>query len=391
MVLASAEAGGAPAGALRILLVVDGFYPSTGGSEMQVRLLARAFTAAGHHVEIVAPQLDTTMATSERLDGIEVTRIAYPHVRIVGALWLCVCFAAWLWRRRNRIDAIHVHMAKNLAAVAGLMRPYMRPTLTIKISGAWEFSGGILDPKLRDKPLYRLYNAGVRRADTMQCISAYTRQRLADTGYPPERLRLIANAVDLARFAPAEQPQPRAGGRAHVAFVGRIEPVKGLVDLLAAWSRYGLAAKARLTIAGYGTQKEALIEAARSSGILDSVDFPGEIHDVPALLRTADLYVQCSYEEGLANSVLEAMAMGLPIVATRISGNVDVVADNDNGLLVPPGDPEALGAALQRLIDDPALAAAMGKRSRVLVEQRFGIPAITAQLEAAYRGTPAAA
>ena len=80
--------------------------------------------------------------------------------------------------------------------------------------------------------------------------------------------------------------------------------------------------------------------------------------------------------------------MGLPIVATRVSGNEDVVADGDNGLLVPPGDPEALAAALRRLVADPALAARMGRRSREIVESRFSLAAVMNQLRDAYRGAP---
>src|SRR6185436_2068004 len=110
-------------------------------------------------------------------------------------------------------------------------------------------------------------------------------------------------------------------------------------------------------------------------GFAESVDFIGEVSDVPSVLVRADIYVQPSFQEGLPNSVLEAMAMGLPIVATRISGNEDVVVHEENGLLVPAGDAEALAAALRRLMNDPLLAARMGRRSRQMVEERFALPA----------------
>ena len=120
----------------------------------------------------------------------------------------------------------------------------------------------------------------------------------------------------------------------------------------------------------------------------DTVEFLGEVTDVPGVLARADIYVQPSFQEGLPNAVLEAMAMGLPIVATRVSGNEDVVTDGDNGLLVPPGDPDALAAALRTLVADPALAARMGRRSREIVESRFSLTAVMNQLRDAYRGAP---
>ncbi|KPL25761.1 MAG: hypothetical protein AMJ72_13375, partial [Acidithiobacillales bacterium SM1_46] len=297
-------------------------------------------------------------------------------------------FALWLWSRRDSYDAIHVHMAKTLAAVAGLVRPYLKATLMVKISGAWEFNGGILDPALRGQPLYRIFNWCIRRADTLQCISQYTYQMLRDAGYPRERLRLIPNAVDLKRFAVTMGQGERLDDRRHVVFVGRVERVKGLEVLLDAWTRIGADA-ARLTIAGNGTERETLMRIAGERGISANISFPGEIRNVGELLATADIYVQPSFQEGLPNSVLEAMAAGLPIVATRISGNEDVVCDGENGLLVPAGDTEALRAALQRLIADRTLGARMGERSRAVIEERFSLPAVIGQLEAAYRGARA--
>lgn len=387
-------AAGAPAQSvavkpMRILVVIDGNYPSTGGAEIQAGLLARVFAAAGHRVETLAPRLDPSRPLQQTHDGIPHTRIGFPRIRLLGAAILCLKFAAWLWRRRNEVDAIHVHMAKNLAAVCGLLRPFLRATLTVKISGAWEFQGGILDPRLRDRPLFRFYNRCIRRADCIQSISRFTYAQLRDAGYPESVLRLIPNAVDLARFSPRPEGRSGAGTRPHVVFVGRIVPLKGLADLVDAWAAGNLATHASLTIAGDGPQRAALMRQARQKGVHESITFAGELANVETLLADADVYVQPSHQEGLSNAVLEAMATGLPIVATRISGNEDVVTDGDNGMLVPPGNAAALAEALLQMVEQPALARRMGARSRALVEARFSTRAVTAQLERAYRGLPA--
>jgi glycosyltransferase involved in cell wall biosynthesis len=140
-----------------------------------------------------------------------------------------------------------------------------------------------------------------------------------------------------------------------------------------------------LVIAGDGDLREELAARTAQLGLSEQIEFRGDINDVPTLLRDADIYVQPSFQEGMPNSVLEAMAAGLPIVATHVSGNVDLVTDGDNGLLVPPGDAAALAAAIGRLLEDPALAQRMGQRSRLRVEREFGLPSVVARLEMAYR------
>lgn len=372
-----AAAGSDP---VRLLLVVDGVYPSLGGAEIQARMLARVFTEDGHDVRVIAPWLDRTRPLRETLDGVPVERIPYPRIRLLGALLLCVRFAWRLLRDRGGYDAIHVHTAENLAAIAGLLRPWHGASVTVKVSGAYEFDGGLLDPELRHRPLNRLRNAWIQRADTIQCISRYTFDRLVAAGYPHAGLKMIPNAVDLRRFG-----GPRStSGMVRVAYVGRLRQVKGVTVLLDAWHQLAPGAAARLVIAGEGELRPELEAQLDRLALRGAVELAGAISDVPALLRDTDVYVQPSFAEGMPNSVLEAMAAGLPVVATRVSGNEDLIADGENGLLVPPGDPGALAAAIRRLMDDPALARTMGERARTRAQQ-YSTPAVTSLLVRAYR------
>jgi len=383
---ATVRAGGSAQRKRRILMVIDGFYPSTGGAEMQARLLSRSFAGAGHEVTVVVPQLDRSRPVHDTLDGVPVERIAYPRTRLLGAAVLYLRFAALLLWRRRQYDAVHVHTAHYLAAVAGLVRPLTGVTLMIKVSGAWEFDGGVLDPKLRGRPLYRLANWMLRRADHMHCISEYTRSMLLDAGYAPHQVCMIPNAVDLQRFVPT----PPSRVPPTVVFVGRLVPVKGLPVLLAAWQKVIARMPARLVIAGDGQQRAELEAQAETLGVHQHVDFMGNVSDVPSALSGASVYVQPSHQEGMPNSVLEAMACGLPVVATRVSGNVDLVADGDSGLLVPVADSDALADALAALLADPARAQAMGRRSREIVECRFAVPSVLEQLLGAYQRQPGA-
>ncbi len=365
----------------RVLMVVDGRYPATGGAELQARLLSSALAASGHSVRVLAPRLDSSQPLDGYIDGIRVQRLAYPHIKALGAIWLNLRFAAWLIWHQHEFDAIHIHMMHNLAGAAGWFKRWLRPKIVVKVSGAAEFQGGILDPALRHKPVHRILLAGSRRLDAFQCISQYTREVMLRAGYASQRLHLIPNAVDCARFfpSPAEVEPIRA------VFVGRHVRVKGLDILLRAWVRVRRHENARLVLAGDGPERAHLMALAQELGVADSVDFPGLVEDIPALLAGAAIYVQSSHHEGLPNAVLEAMAAGLPVVATRISGHEDIVAHGHSGILVPPADPAALADAMQRLIDAPLQRRLFGAAGRDFVARHYAIPVITAQLLRLYQ------
>lgn len=370
---------------LRILMIVDGFYPAIGGAEKQARLLSRELAAKGHRVEVLAPLLEHSQLKTTSIDGVPIMRLRYPRIRLLGSVALWFTFLVWLWRRRHDYDAIHIHMVKHLAAAAGLLRPWLKATITVKVSGAWEFDGGLLDSKLKHNPFYRWLNWCVQRVDTVQCISEFTREKLREAHYREAQLRMIPNAVDNQHFDVKSRVARAPNSAAHVVYVGRLRKLKGLDVLLDAWRHLPRNA-ARLTIAGDGDQMDVLKQLLVDYNLSDSVTLLGATDAVKEVLLSADIYVQPSFQEGMPNSVLEAMAAHLPIVATRISGNEDVVRDQYNGLLVPVKDPAALTQALMQLINDPALAITMGQHSRDMIDTQFCTTAVIAKLEKAYRG-----
>jgi glycosyltransferase involved in cell wall biosynthesis len=366
---------------LRVLMVVDGWYPGSGGTEQQARMLSRVLASRGHDVNVLTLQRGPESGLRETIDGIPVQRIAYPRVRYVGAVVLVLRFAWRLLRARRRYDAIHVHMVTNLAPIAGLLRPLLRAAVVVKVSGAGEFEGGVLDPAKQRQLVTWLRNAWLRRVDYVQCISRYTRDRLRAAGYPEAKLCMIPNGVELARFRARDESPP--GDRLPtVVFVGRMRPVKGVDVLVRAWKDVQARHRARLVLAGEGPMLPELKRLVLELGIAGSVEFVGEVSAVPELLAKADIYVQPSRQEGLPNAVLEAMAAGLPIVATRVSGNEDVVED---GRLVPPADAPRLAEAIGGLLADLPAARARGRRSRRIVEERFQVSAVLDQLARAYR------
>lgn len=174
-----------------------------------------------------------------------------------------------------------------------------------------------------------------------------------------------------------------------MTYVGRLVPVKGVDVLLLAWSKLPSRHQARLLLIGDGPERPRLEAMAEELGLGSTVTFVGHSGDVESYLQSSDVYVQPSRQEGMPNSVLQAMACSLPIVATAISGNMDLVAPSKNGLLVPREDAVALSDALEKLIQDADMRQRMGEASRVRAAESYELQRVLDRLETAYRGATA--
>ena len=175
---------------------------------------------------------------------------------------------------------------------------------------------------------------------------------------------MIPNGVDTERFAPIEAASGQ--GPVRLLFVGRVVRQKGLDVLLDALALLPQTACFELTIAGDGPLRAEMVDRAARLGLAGQVRFAGWVgrEDMPDLLGHADAFVFPSRDEGMPNAVLEAMAAGLPVAATRIAGNEELVVDGETGFLVPSEAPAALAAVLTRLIGDRTLCRRLGAAGR---------------------------
>jgi glycosyltransferase involved in cell wall biosynthesis len=218
-------------------------------------------------------------------------------------------------------------------------------------------------------------------------VSRHVRDRLAaGAGVPARKLRIVANGIDPAAFARSADPALRARlagspDRPLVLTAARLSPQKAIDGLLSAAV---LVPDAIFAIAGDGPDRAALEARAQALGIAPRVRFLGPRDDIPELLAACDLFVLPSLFEGLPLSVLEAMAAGKPVAATRIPGTDEAVADGETGILVPPGDAPALAAAIRAFLSDPALARRAGEAGRERVRTRFTASAMVDGVVAAY-------
>jgi glycosyltransferase involved in cell wall biosynthesis len=229
------------------------------------------------------------------------------------------------------------------------------------------------------------------RTDGVLSVSSRLAERIARaTAFPLERITVIRNGVDLARFGLTGPRDARAAlglpkDRIIIGAVGRLVPVKDHATLIAAIARLrqrGIDVMA--VIAGDGPLRPELETLAAASGVGDRVRLLGYRPDVAAVLAALDVFVMCSQSEGLSNTILEAMATGLPVVATAVGGTDELVEPGVSGLLVPPGSPAELADALAVLAGSGPCRARMGEAGRARARAEFSLSAMVRRYEDLY-------
>jgi len=216
------------------------------------------------------------------------------------------------------------------------------------------------------------YGLLFRRVALVTATSAYLAHVVA--GYPfKPRAEVVPFGVDVDYFAPRSGPPDKKSGPV-IGFLKHLESHYGPVDLIDAFAQvHARFPNARLVMAGDGSLRARLHTLVDQLGLAGLITFPGYIahESVPDLMASFNLFAMPSHHESFGVAALEAAAMGLPVVATRVGGIPEVVQDGVTGLLIPPSDPSGLAAALCRLIEDPVLARQMGAAGREFVLNRY--------------------
>ena len=371
---------------LHVLMVLESSYPAAngGGAEGQVRTLSRALRRNGQRVTVLVPRLRRgPQQKISRVDGVPVCRLAYPRVPVVGSLWLWLATAAFLIRRRHRYDAWHAHIAHHLAAICAVLGRCLDKRVLTKVAGSWELERGTL--AAGSGALNRLAFSGLALTGTWQAISRRMAATLVERGIAGSRVVAVPNAVDTDRFAGIRRDHDAP---ARFIFIGRMTEEKSLDTLLEAFADVAAAhPDASLLLVGTGAMEVGLRELSQGLGLGGRVRFAGHCDDIEAQLADANIGVQCSRIEGLSNTLLESMAAGLPMVASRISGNEDFVRQDENGWLFEPGDRAGLARCLAAAAATmPVQRAAMGDEARATVTRQAGVDQVLARLLALYRG-----
>jgi len=364
---------------VRILLLSTSM--GMGGADQQLLSAAIGLRDRGHEVRIVSLTPLGEMGARARAAGLSTESlgmqrgIADPR----GLTRLVRLVRAW------RPAVLHSHMlhANLMARAVRLFAPV--PAVVSTIHNIYE--GG----RLRMLG-YRLTNGLV---DHVTIISQAAADRFVREGIvPASLLEVVPNGVDTDRYRSVppgarERLRQSLGLGAEFAWlaVGRFEAAKDYPNMLRAFARVREEQRgAVLVLVGRGSLQAETEALAATLGLEGRVRFVGTREDVPEFMTVGDGYIMSSAWEGMPMVLLEAAAAGLPIVATRVGGNQEVIRDGATGFLVPPGDDGALGAAMLRLMTLPETERrAMGARGRDHVRQHYGLGRVVDRYEAVYR------
>ncbi len=360
---------------LRVMFVVGNFV--AGGAERHLLELWKRMDRARFEVEIACFRAEGQFWPEVRALGLPVHELAVGR-RVYDWTGVRGLFRLIGRVRRFRPDVIHGYLfGPNLFAVlAGLACRVPGVAVAKRNVDAFE------TPRQR-----RVQRWVHRRAGHVTAVSEAVADTVVAMGVPRARITVIPNGVDVSRFDAPAPDRASLGARDG-------EPVIGSVGCLAARKDYGTLLEAlarlaprrpfRVALVGDGPERAALEARAAALGLAGRTAFLGERGDVERLLPAMDVFVLSSREEGIPNALLEAMAAGRPAVATAVGGTPEVLTDGETGWLVPPGDPEALAGALERVLGDPAEAARRGAAARAAAVGRMSIEAMVRGHEAFY-------
>lgn len=364
---------------MRISHVVENL--NRGGLERVVIDLARAQAAAGHDCQVIclydkgglAGELEAVgvpVIAAEKRDGADLRAIG----RIRSAL------------RAHRTQVLHSHngIPHYYAMVAALGLGVRRVVNT-------RHGMGDVNPSSRREWLFK---QSMRLTDVAVAVSEAAGKRLADTGtVPASKLQVIPNGIGVGRFQlrndAARQELARGLGLAPetrlVGFVGRLNWAKDLETMVAAFAQVRAQRDdVALVLIGEGGERAAVEAAITETGLEHAVFLLGDRSDVPQLLPAFTLFAMSSISEGYSIALLEACASALPIVATQVGGNGEIVTDGSNGLIVPARDPRALGQAMLTVLDDPERAQRMGLAGRDWLLATATFEVMAARYQAVY-------
>jgi sugar transferase (PEP-CTERM/EpsH1 system associated) len=333
----------------------------------------------------LSPALITSSICSTR-PADPVKRLLQPHVTLfeldrregndIGLVWR-------LYRlfRRERPEIVHTHAWGTLCE--GLLAARLA-RVPVVIHG----EHGTLQTRSHQ---VRMQRWAWRRVSRLLSVSSRLAERMVrEVGVSPDRVTVISNGVDLSRFSAASsRDSRRAIGLPErglvIGTVGRLVEVKNQAALLEAVATLvGEGVPCTLVIAGEGPLRPLLEERIRSLGLSDAVRLLGHRSDIHHVFGALDLFVLPSRSEGMSNTILEAMASSLPVVATNVGGADEMVAHGETGLLVPAGDALALSGALRTLALDAAKRESMGRSGRLRMERQFSLETMIRKYEQLY-------
>jgi glycosyltransferase involved in cell wall biosynthesis len=369
---------------LRVCYVLSHFHPHASGAERQALAQGVELVRRGHSVRVVTRHVHG-YPRDEHRQGVVIHR--WVETSTAGPLF-GLSFVGGVVRALRKLrpeyDLVHTHQGLWEAIATGVARPWLKgkPTLVQPASSGFY---GEAEELMRTKGAAVLRRL-ILRNTAFAAISMDLEKQWRELGVPHAKLVRMSSGVDTDQFHPGPSlleetlpPRPR------VVFTGRLHPQKDLDLLIDIWPEVHAQAGGHLFLVGGGPNRERLESRARDLGVGSSVHFTGLVTDPAEFLRAGDLFVLPSVAEGMSNSLLEAMATGLPCLVSAIGGNTDLIDHEVTGLLLPPRDRDAWIQALVRLLQSLDLARRFGCEARRRVEEEFALSRVVDRYVALYR------
>jgi len=362
-------------------------YPTFGGSGVVATELCKGMAERGHEIHLFSyapPARLNTFDGHINLHEVEVSSyplFKYPPYELAVASRLAEV------AEESGLDLVHVHYAIPHTLAALLVRDILRPRPVPVVT---TLHGTDITVVGQDPAYERVTRYALGRSDAVTSVSAYLKRRTQEQFGAQGEIAVIPNFVDTQRFQPGRQPGIRRcfapAGERVVMHISNFRPVKRAVLVVEAFADILAKMPATLVMIGDGPDRAGCEVRAHKLGIKDRIRFLGAQSDVEHLLPTADVFLLPSEYESFGLAALEAMACGVPPVATCAGGLPEVIRSGEDGLLVPEERIASMGVLTAELLADPARLEEMGRAARRAALGRFAREGIVAQYEAVYRG-----
>ena len=378
-----------------VLMLSQTFHPAIGGAEKQALEISRALTGRGVKVTVLTRQ-PGGLPAEELLGEVRVKRLSVFGPRAVDSTVFMIKSFFWMLAHSGEYDAVHVHLASSPAVAAVLAGRLTGRKILIKLGGG----RGVDEITLSQKSLLgRLKLAFFRAAkpELLVMNGEVLNWLKASKEFSGLRLRLFRNGVDTGRYTPPLYNE-KINAKTAVGldnaitflFVGRLSPEKRMKEFLEAWaeifSEVSPAPRIRLVIVGGGPEEAGLKRAVADLGLAGSVTLTGPKDDLLPYYRAADVFVLPSISEGLSNSMLEAMACGVAVMASRVGGARDAITQGVSGCLFDPLNRVELKECLRGFVADRSLALKMGEQARKTAVENYSMARVADELMEIYSG-----
>jgi L-malate glycosyltransferase len=369
-----------------ILFVIRYFHPYIGGLEKQTLNLASVLRQRGISVAIVTSRFYTAWPREDLINGVPVYRLPSPRIKVVGAIIFLVSLSRYLFKNRNHFAVVHAFQVGYSSALTIFLCSIFAKPAILNLAGSGK--GGDVC-RHRRTPWGRVFLYLCSFASRIVVKNREMIAELQSISYHPRNTVYIPNGVDLTIYHEADdqeslRKQLGIGEEKIILYTGRLSREKGVDFLIHAYGSLSLNIPTKLYILGTGHDLSRLQKLVRYYNMEHKITMLPAVDDIVSYLQIADVFVMPSRYEGLSNSILEAMACAVPIVATRVSGNIEVIADGVTGVLVSREHYQNLTAALAYLLAHPDKARALGLEAKQTVHEKYDLQIIAEQYVTLY-------